>query len=109
VRPVIVPTPEQRALARKLLGRPDYTGPHRVYFIQGEGGGPIKIGHATYVKSRLKELQSGSPVKLVVLATTPGREREERALHDRFASHRLHGEWFSPAPELLEYIRGIAG
>jgi hypothetical protein len=24
--------------------------------------------------------------------------------HRRFAAHRLHGEWFTPAPELLDYI-----
>jgi hypothetical protein len=78
-----------------------------VYFIQAEGGGPIKIGVTTgSAETRLASLQTGSPVKLRIVTTTPGDPALERKLHHRFAAHRLHGEWFSPAPELLAFIAG---
>jgi hypothetical protein len=78
-----------------------------VYFIQGMKGGPIKIGHSRDVEKRIKELQTGFPTKLIVLALLPGSRSTEASLHRRFKKYRLHGEWFSPAPELLEYIRSV--
>lgn len=75
-----------------------------VYFIQQGTDGPIKIGHTKNVDRRLRSLSTGSPVALHVLALTPGGEREERALHRRFDSLRMQGEWFAPAPELIAFI-----
>lgn len=74
-----------------------------VYFI-GAVGGPIKIGCSASPRSRRNELQVGSAQSLLVLATVPGGEALERALHHRFADHRLNGEWFAPTPELLMLI-----
>lgn len=76
-----------------------------VYFIQAMGGGPIKIGSAADVTGRLQMLQTGSPVRLQVLAVIPGADEcGEFALHAQFAESRLHGEWFQPTPELLDVI-----
>jgi hypothetical protein len=75
-----------------------------VYFIQAEDGGPIKIGLAGDPTKRLSELQRTSPQRLRILATEPGSASHERELHERFAEHRLHGEWFAPCPELLALI-----
>jgi hypothetical protein len=77
--------------------------PVDVYFIQAETG-QIKIGVAEHVERRLNALRMCSPVPLKVLATTPGAQQEEFAYHRQFAAHRLHGEWFSPAPEILAEI-----
>jgi hypothetical protein len=79
----------------------------RVYFIQGEGGGPIKIGKAARIDRRIAGLHTVSPVKLVLLGHIPGGYPVEGKMHKRFAEHRLHGEWFHPAPELLEFIAGL--
>lgn len=77
-----------------------------IYFIQAEGVGHIKIGFTADedVLVRLADLQTGSPVPLRVLGTTPGAVVEEKNLHRRFAAHRVHGEWFRPVPELLALI-----
>jgi hypothetical protein len=76
-----------------------------VYFVQGEtGAGPIKIGTTTNIKSRLSALSVSSPVKLKLLAAIPGGTKVEADMHQRFRRHRLHGEWFSPAQELLDFI-----
>lgn len=80
-----------------------------VYFIQGEAGGPIKIGISRDVERRRNELQRAERQPLKVLATIEGTMKDESALHQRFAAHRLHGEWFSPAADLLTHIANLNG
>lgn len=77
-----------------------------VYFIRA-GAGPIKIGFTTDIKRRLPGLQTSTPKRLRVLAVMPGRIGLERAMHQRFQEHRIAGEWFRPAPELLAFIKGL--
>lgn len=77
--------------------------PGSVYFIADEDG-YIKIGHARNVLSRLASLQTASRQNLRLVATTSGSQADERALHARFASDRVRGEWFRPSPALLLYI-----
>jgi Meiotically up-regulated gene 113 len=84
--------------------RPRRGGGH-IYFVQMLVGGPIKIGWATSVASRVATLQLGCPYPLVVLATMAGTMSDERELHKRFADHRLRGEWFhEDAPGLRELV-----
>jgi hypothetical protein len=65
------------------------------YLVQNTRTKHLKIGYTSRnIKQRLGQLQTGSAEKLVVLATIRGNKRTERALHRRFAHHRLHGEWF---------------
>jgi hypothetical protein len=49
-------------------------------------------------------MQMGSPVRLSILALTTGARDVERSYHERFAAHRLHGEWFAPHPDILAEI-----
>jgi hypothetical protein len=74
-----------------------------VYFIHSESGG-IKIGMAQDIDKRLRGLQTAHPAKLTLMASCLGGQPVEREYHKRFAEHRLHGEWFSPAPEILAEI-----
>jgi transcriptional regulator of acetoin/glycerol metabolism len=80
-----------------------------IYFIrEAVSEGRIKIGYtAGAVLERLAALQTSNPNKLVVVAELPGSLFEESRLHDRFASCRVHGEWFSPTPELLAFVDGV--
>lgn len=73
------------------------------YLVQGENGGPIKIGlsNHTGLGQRVSALQTGYPHRLRVVKLLDG--NHEARLHHEFAAHRLHGEWFSPAPELLAF------
>jgi hypothetical protein len=67
-----------------------------IYFIQSDMGGPVKVGCANDVETRLRALQKYSPFKLRVrhvIEKVP--VKKERELHVRFAKYRLHGEWFS--------------
>lgn len=76
-----------------------------IYFIQGEKGGPIKIGYTeNWIKSRLASLQVGSPQKLEIICLVQGNKAMEKRIHNTFVSSRLQGEWFSPDMKVLDYI-----
>jgi hypothetical protein len=92
---------------------PGYTEPglreHWVYFIQGDEGGPIKIGRSRNLPwMRASDLQSGYPFGMLrVVAVTRAPAAYEQTLHARFASLRMVGEWFRAAPMLLALIRSL--
>jgi hypothetical protein len=71
-----------------------------VYFITARERNVCKIGIARDVDARRASLQTASPVKLTVEAVIPGSRDLERQLHERFAEHRLSGEWFTITDEL---------
>ncbi|MFF3085608.1 GIY-YIG nuclease family protein [Streptomyces nojiriensis] len=68
--------------------------PDRVYLIGDAKTMKVKIGIASDPKRRLSEIQTGNPARLVIFAVFHGNARIERALHKRFATRRLSGEWF---------------
>jgi hypothetical protein len=68
-----------------------------VYFVRNGAEGPIKIGFTRgSAQRRVRELQSGNPVRLQLLATISGGVAEERQLHRTMAAYRLRpgSEWF---------------
>jgi hypothetical protein len=73
-----------------------------LYFIQQGDNGPIKIGVSTNPYQRLRALQVGSPQKLHLLKVI---EAEEIEVHKTFQHLRLHGEWFRPKEDLLQFIQ----
>lgn len=75
-----------------------------VYFIADEDGF-IKIGFAKSVASRLAALQTASRQELTLLAAIPGSMSDEAALHRKFTSDHVRGEWFRPSIELRNYIQ----
>ena len=56
---------------------------------------------------RLAELSKGASEAIDLLAVTAS--IREADLHRKFAAHRTEGEWFDPAPEILEEIRRHGG
>jgi hypothetical protein len=74
-----------------------------VYFIQAfrdKKHKIFKIGKANDPKRRVKELQTGSPVKLKLLGTIKCKsewhsEQLEKRIHDLFYKQRRRGEWFT--------------
>lgn len=67
-----------------------------VYFIEATGMDRIKIGSAKTPTKRLKELQTGSPAHLRIVATIASNDarRLETRLHRAFGDARVLGEWF---------------
>ena len=80
-----------------------------IYFIQAGGiTGPIKIGYTkNQANVRKKCAQTYNHLALELLADTAGTQPEEKALHGRFRRYRIRGEWFNPAPPIMELIAAI--
>ena len=78
-----------------------------VYFIQHGEGGPIKIGMTKDPASRLKMFQAANPIPLVLLASAADRGGDEHLAHRLFREHRISGEWYHPASEILALVARI--
>lgn len=102
---VLLPRGPRAMRKRRLPGRAAPIG--TVYAIQSVDGGPIKFGYSDNVPKRLAQIQTNHHARLVVLATRPGRVVDEREIHRAFAAHRLNGEWFAPAPEVLAFVAAM--
>ena len=79
-----------------------------VYFIRAGAFGDVKIGHAKDPLARLKQLQTGLPVRLRFLRVVAGGQPEEARLHQQFSAHRKSGEWFAFHRTMLDPIQGCA-
>jgi hypothetical protein len=79
-----------------------------VYAIAPRGGGCIKFGRAMNVKRRFSGIQTGSPVKLVLLGSVFVPWEVEPAIHDYLKEHHSHGEWFLPTVRVTEISDLIA-
>lgn len=76
------------------------------YFIQHDGGGPIKIGKTRNVKARIKMFQCGCPKLVRLVGIIAG--DAELFLHDHFDCYRIPGsEWFHPSPALVKYVKSL--
>jgi hypothetical protein len=81
-----------------------YRPKQKVYFIQNEETGAIKIGQAQRPSQRLAELQVGNSSKLRLLGTILD---YELSLHCKFSACRLIGEWFKPTINLLDFLHEL--
>lgn len=68
-----------------------------LYIIQSNITGAVKVGRGIQPSHRIKELQTGSPYQLKLLAEFPNQGHMEMAMHQLLAPYRLKskGEWFS--------------
>lgn len=80
----------------------------RVYFVQSEANGLIKIGVAADLDKRVRCLQTMSPVPVRLLGAFPGDRSDEQRLHQAFRPCRAHGEWFEPTNDLVAFVRRAA-
>lgn len=78
------------------------------YAIRSVAGGPIKLGRATNVESRLASIQIGHPERLELVVAVRERDVTESQMHQAFAAERIRGEWFSPSPRLLSLLREVS-
>lgn len=72
-----------------------------VYFIRAGHDGPVKIGMAVNVSSRVATLQAAATEKLKVIRILPGGRRVEAWLHTQFHHLALRGEWFCFDPTMM--------
>lgn len=73
-----------------------------IYFAHAIGTDLVKIGFtAGEPAKRLKELQTGCPQRLELLAAIEGTEADEGRWHKDFERDRTHGEWFKLTPRMM--------
>lgn len=81
--------------------------PHQVYFIGHGDDGPIKIGTSRDTNTRLKALQTASPMPLQLLASVGGSYQFEHRLHKLFEHESLGREWFRRSDRLMMFIAAV--
>ena len=65
----------------------------------------MKIGFTSVtVKQRMRQLQTGCPEPLELLAGIPGEFADERNLKARFADYRIHGEFFRYEGDVARWL-----
>ena len=66
-----------------------------VYFILDRGSGCVKVGWSSEPVQRLRDLQTGNPRELELVALVPNvKSSAERSFHEQFRAHQVRGEWF---------------
>lgn len=101
----------KRQWVRIVNDEPKYEGPPPdciIYFVQCQQTKLVKIGYAKDPWMRLSNMQVGCPTYLKMVALVRKPKTYEAELHERFATHRHHGEWFNPDPELLALTKEYA-
>jgi hypothetical protein len=65
-----------------------------------------KIGIAKDVEKRMRELQTGDPIKHLFVCSSffEDAPKFEKRLHEAFDEYRVEGEWFELPPEKLEEL-----
>jgi hypothetical protein len=84
---------------------------HRVYFIQAgesdaDGSALVKIGFTTDVASRMRQLQTASPMRLKVLDQVIGTHAIEAYFHRLLRARHVQGEWFKLNSDSISYALG---
>ena len=65
---------------------------------------PVKIGYTeSSPESRLSSIQTGNPLKLIIVHIMEGLEQDEKQIHRLLRKFRLNGEWFD-TPKIPERI-----
>jgi hypothetical protein len=77
----------------------------QIYFAAS--GGRIKIGIASNVMSRLKDVGAHLAEPLELLGSIPGDYELEKIVHGRLHEHRLRGEWFRDCAETRHFIADV--
>jgi hypothetical protein len=82
--------------AKFLKLRPEAI-PGYIYLLEAVGTDKFKIGRATDVARRIRELQTGSPIRIryVYHAYVHNANLCEMELHNKFSNQREIGEWFA--------------
>jgi len=82
-----------------------------VYLVWAKGTDMYKIGSSQYPEKRLPGLQTGSPVKLQLIASRAfdDYEYQEKRLHSFWEKFREQGEWFQFHPLVLPRVLDSLG
>ena len=75
-----------------------------IYFIRGKESGNIKIGFSNMPKKRKTNLQTAHYEELEFIGFMNGSREDEARIHEMFTKFRIRGEWYRPAPDLIDFV-----
>lgn len=67
----------------------------------------VKIGWSTDPRRRLGKVSSDNASPCSLIGFIPATLEDEAALHERFASSRVRGEWFRRRPDVEQFISSL--
>lgn len=80
-----------------------------VYLILDRDNDRVKIGHSRDPWKRLRQLQTGSSAKLVLVGVIAGAAEVEKRLHSEMREHNVHREWFSGGEDAVTWLNKQTG
>ncbi len=95
---------EKRNEIEALIKKSTTDGKSYVYFFINSKNKYCKIGYSKNPVLRLKEVQVGCPVELMIAGIIEGDKHSEKDIHDVFGRYRTHGEWFQLRGDLKKFI-----
>lgn len=91
---------EQEATTGKMACIPTAKAGSSFVYAVGDGHGNVKIGVAEDVQKRIRQLQTGNPNRLYLVAflrlsSRYDADRVEKEAHSSYSQDRVSGEWFA--------------
>lgn len=86
-------------------GRTGLKGKGHVYFVMGVRTNLVKIGFSQDAFRRIRSVAQGCSESINADLVILGTRADEKALHKRFAKHRVKGEWFEDCDEITAYVK----
>lgn len=80
-----------------------------VYLILDADNNRVKIGHSRHPLKRLRQLQTGSSAKLILIGVIAAAIEVEKRLHDEMHEHHVHSEWFSGGEDAVKWLNRQTG
>ena len=82
--------------------KPPKTESSCIYCVWAVGSTMFKIGIASRPFARVKQMQTGSPLQLIVSRAHRSDDAKflEARMHEAFSKYRSHGEWFDVPHEI---------
>jgi hypothetical protein len=78
-----------------------------IYVIKAVGTQYVKIGRAADPIRRLKQMQTGVPMQLVLLAVSDWPSAREKVIHVALKPYHVRGEWFTMCQEIFELVNAM--
>lgn len=78
-----------------------------IYFILDRAAGLVKIGFASDPWRRLSQVQTHNAAPLEIVALCEGDMADEAVMHQRFATSRVRGEWFTFCSDIEALVASL--
>lgn len=79
-----------------------------IYILRVGETGPVKIGRASNIVARIRELQGCHFETLNLIRVIEGGHTNERWMHRHYVAQKIRGEWFTFSDDMMTVVPGEA-